>query len=151
MNPTKPHLTRATVYFGLSLALMVLFALTCPFPLSRDQLTKSISILMAVWILQVLAAILLLRKRRASFIHGMARASLMGMLIFIPYILSAWLEISNDSVFFFGSMMLAILIMVFRYHAEVIRLHLSMSWWYLWLISLIVVIGLQMTVVFHLL
>ena len=151
MNEAKPHLTKAAVYFGLSLLLTTLFVLACPLYISQEQLILSLSVAGGKWIIQILAAIALLRKRRSSFIHGMGRVCLLGSLILVPYILSGWLEISNDPIFFFGSLMLAILVMVFRYHHEVSRLNLSLAWWYFWLFCLTTAVGIQMTVVFHLL
>lgn len=100
--------------------------------------------------MQILAALLFLGKRRASFIHGVARVCLLGTLMLIPYILSSWLEISNEPIFFFGSLVLAILVMVFRYHTEVSRLNLSLAWWYFWLLCLTIAVGMQATIVFKL-
>ncbi len=146
----KPHLSRALLYFGLALILTTLFVLACPLYISQEQLLLSVSIAGGKWVVQIFLAIALLRKRRSSFIHGMGRVCLLGSIILIPYILSAWLEISDDQWFFFGSLILAILVMVFRYHTEVTRLHLSLAWWYFWLLCLTVAVGLQLTVVFHL-
>lgn len=85
-------------------------------------------------------------------VHSWNGAGLpLGSMMLIPYTLSAWMEISDDQWFFFGSLLLAILIMVFRYHTEVTRLNLSLSWWYFWLFCLTLAVGLQMTIVFHLL
>lgn len=138
------------LYFGLALILTTLFVLACPLYISQEQLLLSVSIAGGKWVVQIFLAIALLRKRRSSFIHGMGRVCLLGSIILIPYILSAWLEISDDQWFFFGSLILAILVMVFRYHTEVTRLHLSLAWWYFWLLCLTVAVGLQLTVVFHL-
>jgi len=146
----KPHLSRALLYFGLALILTTLFVLACPLYISQEQLLLSVSIAGGKWVVQIFLAIALLRKRRSSFIHGMGRVCLLGSIILIPYILSAWLEISDDQWFFFGSLILAILVMVFRYHTEVTRLHLSLAWWYFWLLCLTVAVGLQLTVVSHL-
>jgi hypothetical protein len=146
----KPHLTRATVYFSLSLILTTLYILACPLHIPHEQLILSLSILGGNWIIQILAATVLLRNRRLSFIHGMGRVCLLGSLVLTPYILSSWLEFSNEPVFFFGSLMLAILVMVFRYYAEVIRLNLSVAWWYFGLLCLTIATGLHMTLVFHL-
>lgn len=147
----KPHLTKAAIYFGISLILTTLFVLACPLYISQEQLILSLSFAGGKWVLQIFLAIAILRRRTASFIHGMGRVCLMGSMMLIPYILSAWLEISDDQWFFFGSLLLAILIMVFRYYTEVTRLNLSLAWWYFWLFCLTVAVGLQMTVVFHLL
>ena len=138
------------LYFGLALILTTLFVLACPLYISQEQLLLSVSIAGGKWVVQIFLAIALLRKRRSSFIHGMGRVCLLGSIILIPYILSAWLEISDDQWFFFGSLILAILVMVFRYHTEVTRLHLSLAWWYFWLLCLTVAVGLQLTVVSHL-
>ncbi len=146
----KPHLSRAALYFGLALILTTLFVLACPLYISQEQLLLSLSIAGGKWVLQIFLAVAILRKRRSSFIHGMGRVCLLGSLMLIPYTLSAWLEISDDQWFFFGSLMLAILVMVFRYHTEVTRLHLSLAWWYFWLLCLSIAVGLQITVVFHL-
>jgi hypothetical protein len=145
-----PHLSRAVIYFGLSLIVTTLFVLACPLYISQQQLILSLSIAGGKWIIQILLAIVILHKRRAAFMHGMGRTCLLGSMMLIPYALSAWLGLSDDQWFFFGSLVLAILIMVFRYHIEVMRLHLSLSWWYFWLFCLTLAVGLQLTAVFHL-
>lgn len=127
-----------------------LFVLACPLYISQEQLILSLSIAGGKWVLQIFLAIFLLHKRRASFIHGMGRVCLLGSMMLIPYTISAWLELSDDQWFFFGSLIMAILIMVFRYYSEVMRLHLSLSWWYFWLLCLTIAVGVQLTVVFHL-
>jgi hypothetical protein len=135
----KPHLFRAAIYFGISLILTTLFVLGCP-----------LSIASAKWIMHVFLAIALLRKRRDTFIHGMGMVCLTGSLILTPYVITSWLDISDDPLFFFASLILAVLVMVFRYYAEVIRLNLSLGWWYAWLFTLAVAVGLQLSLVFHL-
>ncbi|MFM7671417.1 MAG: hypothetical protein ACKO6Q_02350 [Bacteroidota bacterium] len=145
-----PHLLRAFVYFSLALIITTLFVLACPLYISQKQLILSLSIAGGKWAIQLIAAIAILRKRRATFIHGMARVCLLGSLLLVPYIASSWLEINNEAPFFFGSLMLAVLVMVFRYHTEVTRLNLSLAWWYFWLLCLTIAVGMQLTVVFHL-
>lgn len=145
----KPHLRLAFLYFGLSLVLTTMFVLGCPLYISEDQLILSLSIAGGKWIIQIFLAIALLRKRRESFIHGMGRVCLMGSVLLVPYVIASWLEINDDILFFFGSLVLAVLIMVFRYYTEVTRLNLSLGWWYSWLLSLALAVGLQLTVVFH--
>ena len=127
-----------------------MFVLGSPLYISQEQFILSLSIAGGKWMIQLFLAVALLRKRRSSFIHGMGRVCLIGSAILIPYIISSWLDISDDTLFFFGSMVLAILIMAFRYYAEVARLNLSLGWWYAWLFTLAVAIGLQLTIVFHL-
>lgn len=146
----KPHLSRAVLYFALSLIFTTLFVMVCPLYISLEQLILSISIAGAKWVIQIFLAIAILHKRRASFIHGMGRVCLLGSMMLIPYTVSGWLGLSNDQWFFFGSLILAVLIMIFRYHTEVVRLHLSLGWWYFWLLCLTIAVGLQLTVVFHL-
>ena len=146
----KIHLGRAAIYFGISLVLTTMFVLGFPLYVSQNQLILSLSIAGAKWGVQIILAIALLRKRRNSFIHGISRVCAIGSTILIPYILSSWLEINDDPFFFFGSLILAVLIMIFRYYTEVTRLNLSLSWWYFWLLCLSLAVGLQITVVFHL-
>ena len=146
----KPHLSRAFIYFAISLVLTTMFVLGCPLYISQEQLLLSLSIAGGKWMIQLFLAVALLRKRRSSFIHGMGRVCLIGSAVLIPNIISSWLDISDDTLFFFGSLVLAILVMVFRYYAEVARLNLSLGWWYSWLLSLALAFGLQITVVFHL-
>ncbi len=146
----KPHLSRAFIYFAISLVLTTMFVLGCPLYISQEQFLLSLSIAGGKWVVQILAALLLLGKRRTSFINGIARVCLLGTLMLMPYTLSSWLEISNDPIFFFGSLMIAILVMVFRYHFEVSRLNLSLAWWYFWLLCLTIAVGVQITVIFKL-
>ena len=127
-----------------------MFVLGCPLYISQDQLILSLSIAGGKWFLQIFMAITLLKKRRDSFIHGMGRVCVIGSAFLIPYIISSWMDLSDDALFFFGSLVLAVMVMVFRYYTEVTRLNLSLGWWYSWLLSLVLAVGLQLTVVFHL-
>lgn len=148
MYGVNSHLTRAAIYFSLSLLGTLLFVLACPLYISQSQLILSLSIAGGKWVAQILAALFLLGKRRISFLHGIARVCLLGTLILIPYILSSWLEIGNEPMFFFGSLVLAILVMALRYHHEVSRLNLSLAWWYFWLLCLTIAVNMQLTLVF---
>lgn len=150
MIEEQHHRTRASVYFSVALILTVLFVWFCPLYISRDQMKLSVLIAGGKWTLLCLAAIVCLRKRRDAFLHGLGRICVLGSLVLVPYILLSWLEINNDTSFFFGSLIVAISVMILRFYTEVSRLSLSMYWWYGWLLSLSLAVYLQMTVVFHL-
>ena len=102
------------------------------------------------WLLQIGLAFALLRKRRASFIHGLGQNYLVSSLFFVPFILSSFLEFNSEPLFFIGSLVLAGIAMAFRYFEEVKRLNLSMGWWYFWLFSLLLSVAIQVLFVFRL-
>lgn len=151
MKKETHHLTRASVYFSVALILTFLFVLFCPLYISPEQMKLSLLIAGGKWVLLCLAAIIALGKRRNAFLHSLGRVCVLGSLMLVPYLFLSWLEIYNSTSFFFGSLIVAISVMIFRFYTEVSRLNLSMYWWYGWLLCLSVAVFLQMTTVFHLL
>ena len=123
----KPHLIRALVYFSVALIVTTLFIKVCPLYISRNQMLLSLSIAGRKWILQAIAALVFLKHLSVRFLHGIGRVSLLGSLLLIPYTLLAWLDINNDPQFFFGSLVVAVTAMVFRYYIEVTRLSLPIG------------------------
>jgi hypothetical protein len=146
----KPHLTRASIYFGISLILIAVFILSRPIYITREQLEESILVASGKWVLQIVLAIVLLKRRRLSFIHALGRICLLSSIFFLPFIVSSWLEINNDPLFFIASMAIAGFITIYRYYLEIKRLNLSMGWWYFWVFSNALSVALQVTVVFRL-
>jgi hypothetical protein len=146
----KPHLTRATIYFSISLILTAIFILSRPIYITREQLEESLIVAGGKWVLQIILAIVLLKRRRFSFIHALGRISLFSTLFFLPFIVSSWLEIYDAPPFFLGSMAVAGFTSIYIYYLEVKRLYLSMGWWYFWLFSLALSVALQAIFVFRL-
>ncbi|MBM3432850.1 MAG: hypothetical protein FJX92_07640 [Bacteroidetes bacterium] len=150
MKNGRYYLTRASVYFSLSLMLTILFISASTFSISLNQLLLSLLIIGSKWIIQASGAILFLHKRTNAFLHGLGRTCLLGSLLLAPYIFLSLLDISDSEAFFFGSLVIAIVVTVMQYYAEVTRLGLSPGWWYFWLICLAITVFLQMSIVFRL-
>jgi len=149
VNIDQSQFVRSAVYFSLSLVLTLLFVLACPLYISREQTILSLSIAGGKWAIQIAAVLLMLRKKRGAFIVGISKVCLIGSILLVPYILSAGLGISDEPMFFFGSLILAVLVMIFRYYFEVTNLQVSLAWWYFWLLCLTIAVNMQLTLVFN--
>ncbi len=117
-------------------------------PVSQEQFTLALIVNSGKWLLQIGLAYSLLKKRRASFIHGLAKNYLISSLFFIPFILSSFLGLNSDPLFFIGSLVLAGFAMTYLYFEEVKRLNLSIGWWYFWIFSILISVAIQTLYVF---
>jgi hypothetical protein len=137
------------IYFGLSGLFTYWFVMSAPFFVSKGQQLLSFGIAGGKWGLQLLLAYILLGKQRWIFIKNIGYVCFIGSCLLLPYVMLSQLNITNDIVLFTGSLLSAVVAMIYYYHQAVRLSIISMKWWYLWLISLLAAIGLQLTIVFH--
>lgn len=136
------------LYFGLSTVLTWWFVVLCPLYVSSEQMILSTSIAGGKWGIQILFALIFLKKKSFDFLRSIGFVCLVGSCILIPYILAAVLQISNSPGFFFGSLIACVVTMIGFYYRAVRQLGISIRWWLGWLVCLAVAITLQLTVVF---
>jgi len=103
------------------------------------------------WGLQIILAFLILGKQKWFFVKNIGFVCFLGSCVLLPYILLSKMSITNDPLLFTGSIIAAVVAMIFYYYKAVKLSMVALSWWYFWLICLAVAIGLQLTIVFHVL
>lgn len=137
------------LYFAVSSVLTWKFVVLCPLYVSTEQMLLSSSIAGGKWAIQIILALLFLKDKSLPFLRKIGFVCLLGSLILTPFIISAYFQIANGGEFFFGSLIVAVVIMILAYYHAVQDLHLPLKWWFFWLVSLAVAVTLQLTVVFH--
>ena len=137
------------IYFGLSGVLTWLFVKLSPLYISQGQMFLSTSIAGGKWGIQIILALLFLKEKSLPFLRKISFVCFLGSLILIPFIISAYFNLSNSGAFFFGSLIIAVVLMILMYYHSVRELKLSIKWWIFWLFCLAIAITLQLTVVFH--
>jgi hypothetical protein len=141
----------AAFYFFISTLITWWFIEASPLYTSMQQKLLSCGIAGAKWSLQIIAALLLLKDKKAHFLKNIGLTCLIGSIILLPYtILSVGFGI-NGTNFFIGSLLLAVAVMILMYAMSVKNAGLPLLWWLGWLICLAVAVTLQLTVVFHVL
>ena len=137
------------LYFGMSAVLTWMFVVICPLYISQEQMLLSTFIAGGKWAIQIILALSFLKEKSLLFLRKIGFVCFVGSLFLIPFIISAFLGFSNNGKFFFGSLIFAVLVMIFFYYWAVKELELPTYWWIFWLICLAIAITLQLTVVFH--
>lgn len=136
-------------YFAAATALTWWFILLCPLYISNQQMILSTGIAGGKWAIQIILGLIFLKEKSLIFMKNIGFVCFTGSCILIPYILSAILSISNSGEFFFGSLIVSVIVMIAIYYRAVIQTGISIRWWYTWLGFLIIAITLQLTAVFH--
>jgi len=114
--------------------------------LSKETMVLSGSIAGGKWAIQMIFGWCVLSEKRWLYLGQLAATCLTGSLTLVPFAI-----LSGGPLFFFGSLLASIFVMT---ASTIIRLKvigLSWRWPALWLVLLSVAVGLQLTVVFHIL
>lgn len=147
MNIYKNHLL-SILYFGLSTLITWWFVRLSPLYISHEQMILSTGVAGGKWGIQILAGLIFLGEKRWIFIRNIGFVCFVGSCILLPYVLFSVFQIVNDGRFFIGSLLVAVVTMIFFYHRATVRANVLIKWWYLWLICLLIAVTLQLTVVF---
>lgn len=111
-------------------------------------MTLSGSIAGAKWLIQIIAALILLREKRWMFIKEIGFVCLVGSAaLLIYYFLPTSWQLSSLIV----SVAFSVVIMIALYFKAVKKLEVSTAWFWSWIICLVAAILLQLTVVFDIL
>ena len=137
------------LYFLLSSVLTWLFVVYSPLYISQEQMFLSTFVAGGKWAIQIILGVLFLKEKALPFLRKIGFVCLIGSLILVPFIISAAVKWSDSSTFFFGSLVIAVLAMIYSYFRAVKSVEVEITWWYFWLICLSIAITLQLTVVFH--
>lgn len=109
----------------------------------------STSIAGGKWAIQLGLGFLFLKEKRYKFLREIGYVCLIGSLLLLPYVLSASMNLANATEFFIGSLMVAVLVMIYLYFKAIRSMQISILWWLFWLLCLSIAISLQITVVFN--
>ena len=147
MNNSK-NIQLPVLYLFLSAAITWWFVDVCPLYTGLQQKLLSTGIAGAKWGLQIGAAYFFLAEKKWEFIKNIGFTCLVGSLILLPYpIATVFFKIDN-SQFFIGSLIVAVLVMIILYFLNVQKLALPKKWFWGWIFCLVIAITLQLTVVF---
>ena len=138
----------AFLYFSLSFLLTAWFIIESPLYISDEQMILSATIAGGKWAIQILAALLIKKEKAFPFIRGIGFVCLVGSVILLPYCLFSVMNLYNETVFFLGSLILAVVSMIPLYFYITKRSGYGIRWWYAWMLSLVSAITLQLTLVF---
>ena len=141
----------ALFYFLLSTLITWWFIQASPLYTSTPQKLLSCGIAGTKWGIQILAALILLKKRKWEFIKDIGLTCFIGSLILLPYAIFSSAFGINGKNFFVGSLLVAVAVMILMYAISVRHSRLSKSWWVGWLVCLAIAIYLQLTIVFQVL
>ena len=114
---------------------------------SDDSMMLSTVIAGTKWGLQIIAAFLFLGIKKWAFIRRISVVCLVGSVALLPYcMLESQQEKEN---YFFGSLILSVLIMIPLYYMAVQKMKISLLWFIGWFTCLAIAIMLQLVVVFQ--
>jgi hypothetical protein len=137
------------LYFALSTLFTAWFVLLSPMYISQEQMFLSAAIAGGKWAIQILMGILFLEKKTILFLKKIGFVCFIGSCLLLPYVALSFMNVSNSSFFFIGSLFVSVVAMIALYYKEVRQMQLSIKWWLIWLLCLAIAISLQLTVVFH--
>jgi len=115
---------------------------------SPELMILSTTIAGAKWMLQILGAFLFLKEKAVVFVKNIGFVCFIGSCVLLPFVISAYFGVNNDSNFFILSLVFAVITMIILYRNAVVKSQVAISWWYFWLLCLAIAISLQLTVVF---
>ena len=147
MNQSK-KIYLALLYFFLSTIITWWFVDVCPLYTGLQQKLLSTGIAGAKWGLQLAAAYFYLAEKKWDFIKNIGFTCLVGSIILLPYPIAAVFFKIDNTQFFVGSLLVAVLVMIALYFLNVLKLALPKKWFWSWICCLAIAITLQLTVVF---
>ena len=150
MQPGKYDMAWAALWFALSTLLTGIF-IANKFWLysSVDAMMLSGSIAGAKWLVQVMAALIFLKEKKAAFLRRIGFVCFTGSVLLFVYYLFNFLSLPvSGFTQFVGSIALSVAVMIAMYYKAVLATGLSLKWFLLWLACLAVAITLQATIVF---
>ena len=115
----KKNIAVFLFYFAASAFLTICFILLCPLYISNQQILFSTGIAGGKWAIQIIIGLYFLKEKAFLFLRNIGFVCFIGSCILIPYIISAATKISDSADFFFGSLIVAVLIMIALYYKAV--------------------------------
>lgn len=150
MKDRKNNIILSILYFLLSTVLTGVFISNkFWFYDSVNAMIISGSIAGGKWLVQIIAALIYLKKKKWEFIRRIGSVCLIGSITLFVYNILFYLPLPLGGFYLFIiSIGLSVLVMILMYYRAVWKTGLPINWFLLWLICLVMAIFLQITVVF---
>lgn len=150
MKDQNKNIIKAALYFFLSVILTGIF-INQKFWLysSLNAMIISGSIAGTKWLIQIIAALALLKDKRWDFIRRISFVCFIGSVVLFVYYVFNFLPLPFGGFSqFVLAIGLAVLIMIFGYYQAVKKTDLSVKWFWAWMFCLAIAVFLQVMVVF---
>lgn len=150
MKDQNKNIIKAALYFLLSVILTGIF-INQKFWLysSVNAMIVSGSIAGTKWLIQIVAALVFLNKRKWEFIRRIGFVCFIGSVVLFVYYIFNFLPLPFGGFSqFVLAIALAVLVMIFGYYQAVKKTGLSVKWFWAWMFCLVIAIFLQVMVVF---
>ena len=147
MYQSPKNIMLATFYFLLSTIITWWFITEGKLLyFSQKKMILSCTIAGAKWGVQILAALLFLKDKKWKFIKQIAFVCLVGSCILLPYCSLGFVKAIDKSFLF--SLIAAVVAMIIMYYKAVQQMEINKSWFWGWVVCLVIAISLQLFVVF---
>jgi hypothetical protein len=148
MTSDTKYIVQAVICFFLSTVFTWQFIAVSNLYQTQSQEILSCGIAGGKWSLQILLALLFLKEKKWSFIYGISLVCVVGSLMLLPYCTARLLNFADNSAFFVGSLIAAVVCMLALYYRTVRKNQVGLHWVIFFAIALFVAVSLQLTVVF---
>ncbi len=150
MTPQNKDAAFAVLYFLLATLISAMFIASNYWLYRNDNaMILSGNIAGAKWLIQIVAALFLLKELKWIFIRRIGFVCFIGSVVLLVYYILNFLPLplGTFSIFIF-SIGLSVLVMIGMYYNAVKKTGLSIAWFLGWIVCLAIAILLQMFVVF---
>lgn len=150
MHPQTKNFLLSVLYFLLATVLSGVFINNnLTLYSSVNAMILSGSIAGAKWMIQILAALLILKELKWIFIRRIGFICFIGSAILFVYYIIHFFKLQLNVISpFIISIGLSVLVMIVMYYIAVKKTELSIVWFWVWMLCLAIAIMLQMFVVF---
>jgi hypothetical protein len=149
MNSDTKYIVQAVICLSLSTVFTWQFIAVSNLYQTQSQEVLSCSIAGENRSLQILLALLFLKEKNRSFIYGISLVCLVGSVMLLPYCVARLLGFADNSAFFVGSSITAVMCMSALYYRTVRQNQVGLHWVVFFAIALFIAVSLQLTVVFQ--
>jgi len=149
MQNVQKDISLAILYFLVSLFISIVFiSQNDLLYIDANQMILSTSIAGAKWGIQIVAALIFLRKEKFEFIRRISLVCLIGSISLLSYYVIGLFPLSNWQQFVL-TLIICVITMLIFYFIAVTKSRVGLQWYFGWIFCLIIAILLQLTCVFN--
>lgn len=137
------------LFFAASAAITGWFITASPGMVATEKMGLSFYIAGGKWLVQLVAAWILLGDLTMIFWKRIGFACFVGSLVLLPHIILSQATLGSAAASFFWSLGGSVAVMTYLYYRAVTKTKLSIKWWLAWLTCLGIAISLQVAFVFR--